>query len=52
MTPIFKFEDAVPRRTDNTMTNGKKKTKQQIMVNKTLHIKQKIEQHEPTKTRG
>ena len=33
-------------RTDNTMTK-RKRTKEQIMIYKTLHRKLKIEQHEP-----
>jgi hypothetical protein len=34
------------RRTDNTMAKGKR-TKGQTLIYKTLHRKQKIEQHEP-----
>ena len=37
--------------TENTMVN-RKGAKRQTMINKTLHRKRRIDQHEPTKNRG
>ena len=34
------------------MVNQRQLTKQQTMINKTLHRKLKIEQHDSTKTKG
>ena len=42
--------ESINRRTDNTMAK-RKGTKGQATIYKTLHRKQKIEQHEPSKTR-
>ena len=38
---------AVNWRTDNAMARRKRKKNYQAMINKTLHSKLKIEQHEP-----
>ena len=48
------FEDTresedVNQRKDNTMTTKRQQTKGQTTIYKTLHIKLKIDQHEPHK---
>ena len=40
------FRSVNRRRTDNTLTKGQR-TDRQIMIDKTLHRKPKMEQHEP-----